>query len=91
MEQSDTVNALRFITKNILAVLLKQSATIDWLNNYMVLPLSEPMRVKAGDQLQVSFQYRAGSSIASLQNNLRVELLNQSATISTTPLVAVPA
>jgi len=68
-----TVNALRFITKNILAVLTHQSSTIDWLNHYLVLPLADPVHVKAGDMLQVGFQYRAGGSIPSLQHALRAE------------------
>lgn len=75
MEGSGTLNALRFITKNILTVLLDQSTTIDWLNHYMVLPLGEPLRVKMGDEVQVRFQYRAGNSIASLQNAMQVEIV----------------
>lgn len=71
--QTGSVNALRFITKNILAVLMKQGTTIDWLNHYMVLPLAAPVEVAAGDALQVSFQYRAGGSIPSLQQAMRVE------------------
>ncbi|HYD95828.1 MAG TPA: methyltransferase domain-containing protein [Noviherbaspirillum sp.] len=69
--QDGCVNALRFITKNILAVVMEQGETIDWLNHYMVLPLEEPVQVEAGDTLRVSFQYRAGGSIPSLQNALR--------------------
>lgn len=74
ISRSGTVNALRFITKNILAVMTQQSSTIDWLNHYMVLPLAEPVRVQAGDMLQVGFQYRAGGSIPSLQHALRAEV-----------------
>jgi type I protein arginine methyltransferase len=73
MAQSGRVNALRFITKNILTVLMKQGTTIDWLNHYMVLPLGEPVQVDAGDTLHVSFQYRAGGSIPSLQQAMRAE------------------
>ncbi len=74
MEQGGAVNAMRFITKNILAVLMTQSTTIDWLNHYLVLPLADSVMVQAGDQLHVSFQYRAGGSIASLQAALRAEM-----------------
>lgn len=71
MAQPGTVNALRFITKNILAVLMRQGTTIDWLNHYMVLPLAEPVQVSVGDTLRVGFQYRAGGSIPSLQQAMR--------------------
>ncbi|HEY0846975.1 MAG TPA: methyltransferase domain-containing protein [Noviherbaspirillum sp.] len=74
-ERNGTVNALRFITKNILAVLMEQASTIDWLNHYLVLPLSQPVPVLAGETLQVSFEYRAGGSIPSLQNAMRANCL----------------
>ncbi|MEB0134831.1 methyltransferase domain-containing protein [Actimicrobium sp. CCC2.4] len=67
MAHSGTVTSLRFITKNILAVLVDQQTTIDWLNNFMILPLDAPVEVLAGDVLQVSFNYRAGGSLPSLQ------------------------
>ncbi|HZW22049.1 methyltransferase domain-containing protein [Noviherbaspirillum sp.] len=75
MAQSGRVNALRFITKNILAVLMKQGSTIDWLNHYMVLPLEEAVGVRAGDTVRVAFQYRAGGSLPSLQQAMRVECI----------------
>ena len=65
---------MRFITKNILAVLLRERATIDWLNHYLALPLNTPVEARRGDVLRVGFKYRAGGSIPSLQNALRVEL-----------------
>lgn len=68
-----TINALRFITKNILAVLMEQASTIDWLNHYLVLPLHRPVRVRAGEAFDVRFEYRAGGSIPSLQHAMRVE------------------
>ncbi len=71
IERDGTVNALRFVTKNILAAVMEQSSTIDWLNHYLVLPLGEPVAVKAGDQLHVGFGYRAGGSIPSLQAAIR--------------------
>ena len=77
--QAGTVNALRFITKNILTVLMQQGTTIDWLNHYMVLPLANPVQVEAGDTLRVGFQYKAGGSIPSLQQAMRAERLPSAA------------
>ena len=71
MEQSGTVNAIRFITKNILSILTERCATIDWLNDYMVLPLTTPVNVAAGDQVRVNFDYRTGGSLQSLGQTLR--------------------
>lgn len=77
MAHNGTVNALRFITKNILAIDMQQPSTIDWLNRHLVLPLASPARVQKGDRLSVSFHYRTGSSITSLQNALHTELIAQ--------------
>lgn len=74
MERSATLNALRFVTKNILSVVQEKSSTIDWLNHYMVLPLPQSLEVKAGEIIDVSFRYRAGASIASLQNVLQARI-----------------
>lgn len=81
IEKSGTVNAMRFVTKNILAVVPERSSTIDWLNHYMTLPLSIPVKVQAGDQLQVQFHYRAGGSIPSLQATLRAAVIEEAATM----------
>jgi predicted RNA methylase len=73
-EKSGTVNALRFITKNILAVVQEEGRTIDWLNHYMSLPVANPVQVKAGDVVQVGFSYRAGGSLPSLEATMRVSV-----------------
>ncbi len=70
MERDGMVNALRFITKNILAIMPKQASTIDWLIDYLVLPLPTPVEAKAGDEISVSFSYLAGGSIRSLERSM---------------------
>ncbi|MBY0574724.1 MAG: methyltransferase domain-containing protein [Undibacterium sp.] len=76
IEQSGRLSALRFITKNILAIVAHNSSTIDWLNHYMVLPLARPMQVKAGEVIHVGFKYRAGGTIDSLQNAIEVQIVS---------------
>jgi predicted RNA methylase len=75
VENAGTLNAMRFITKNILAVVQEQSSTIDWLNHYMTLPLSKPVAVRPGDVLQLDFQYRCGGSLPSLQAAMRAKVV----------------
>lgn len=77
--RSGCVNAMRFVTKNILAVVSERNSTIDWLNHYMNLPLDQPIQVEEGDVLQVSFHYRAGGSLPSLQATLKCSLLYEAA------------
>lgn len=74
MEHDGTVNALRFLTKNVLAIDDRRASTIDWVIDYLVLPLGQPVAVRAGDELQVSFRYLAGNSIQSLEKNMRATL-----------------
>jgi predicted RNA methylase len=80
IEKGGVLNAMRFVTKNVLAIVQAQETTIDWLNHYMTLPLATPVEVAAGDVLQVSFSYRAGGSIPSLQASIRTGLANFPAT-----------
>jgi predicted RNA methylase len=91
IEKAGTLNALRFVTKNILAVVPEQSGTIDWLNHYMTLPLALPLDVTAGDTVQVSFSYRAGGSIPSLQASIRVALAGEQACAAVASPTRVPA
>jgi predicted RNA methylase len=78
-ERDGSLNALRFITKNILAVVPESNSTIDWLNHYMTLPLAEPVHLRAGESVQVSFAYRAGGQIQSLQATMQAQPLRQPA------------
>ncbi|TYQ20226.1 UNVERIFIED_ORG: putative RNA methylase [Zoogloea ramigera] len=82
VERTGEINAMRFVTKNVLAVVQDRATTIDWLNHYMTLPLALPVKARAGDVLEVSFQYRAGGSIPSLQASLKAELVFEAATQS---------
>ncbi|WP_426109724.1 methyltransferase domain-containing protein [Massilia sp. PWRC2] len=76
-----TVNAMRFITKNILAVVANEARTIDWLNNYMTVPL-EPLAVRAGQVLAVRLAYKAGCSIPALQAGLQLGLASNACATS---------
>jgi len=83
IEKAGCVNAMRFVTKNVLAVVPEQNTTIDWLNHYMTLPLAHPLQVEAGEILQLSFQYRAGGAIASLAAAIRVSVLDRVEAVAT--------
>ncbi|MFM9912078.1 MAG: methyltransferase domain-containing protein [Methylophilaceae bacterium] len=76
MNQDGTVNAIRIITKNILAI-TENSSTIDWLNHFLALPLTNPVKVNSGDTLRVSFKYRAGDTFTPLLNSLRAEVIGK--------------
>lgn len=68
--QSGHLNALRFVTKNVLAILVGEQRAIEWNNQHLVLPLQEPMAVKRGDAIRIEFNYEAGGSLESLADSL---------------------
>ncbi len=90
IEKAGSVNAMRFVTKNILAVVPEENSTIDWLNHYMALPMTNPVQVKVGDVLEVSFHYRAGGSIPSLETSIRVDVVTEEMQMNT-PKIATYA
>ncbi len=72
-----TLNALRFITKNLVAILATEHRSIDWHCQYLVLPLAEPVQLQPGDRIRLRFHYLAGAEIEQLQRALLVQRLPQ--------------
>jgi predicted RNA methylase len=92
VEKAGRLNAMRFITKNVLSIIESRGTTIDWLNHYMMLPLAQPLDVRPGDVVQVAFAYRAGGSIPSLQASIRTAVVGRiDAVEAPADGVAVPA
>jgi type I protein arginine methyltransferase len=74
VQRDGTVNALRFITKNLIGIFAAEGRSADWHMPYMSLPLPQPLRVQAGDAVHIRFQYEPGGSIESLQSSLQAAL-----------------
>ena len=74
-EQKGTVNALRFITKNVVGIFVNEGRSADWVMQYMSLPLPHPIHVEAGDRVRIRFQYETGGTIESLSGSLQAERL----------------
>lgn len=67
------LNAVRFVTKNVLHVNLQENRTVDWHNFYMVLPIHAPIPVTVGDRVSIRFSYQPGDPIESLTSSLNVQ------------------
>jgi predicted RNA methylase len=65
--QPGTLNAVRFITKNLLAIIPAERRSIDWLMNYLIVPLETAVDVQAGDVVDVAFDYVFGEPLSSLK------------------------
>jgi hypothetical protein len=91
------LNALRFITKNVLTIALAEQRTIDWFSQYLVVPLAEPLIVETGEEIEVEFSYAAGAAFSALTSTLKVSpvqqsdfyaAVNQTQQVKPTPLTA---
>lgn len=70
--QTGTLNALRFITKNVLAVVAEEQRTIDWFSQYLIVPLPNPLAVTAATEIELHFSYKAGAPFAALTSSLHI-------------------
>ncbi len=55
-----SLNAVRIITKNLLALVYEPPASIDWTMNYLVVALPSPVDMLPGDGFSIRFNYRPG-------------------------------
>jgi type I protein arginine methyltransferase len=70
--KAGTLNALRFITKNLLAIRQDTHTTVDWHNAYLVLPLEAPIQVEADDLIEITFSYPVGAPLEALRPEVTV-------------------
>ncbi|MEK6749093.1 MAG: methyltransferase domain-containing protein [Pseudomonadota bacterium] len=63
--QSGEFNALRIITKNVLAVVEAENRTVDWFNQYLIVPLTSPIQVATNTCVHIEFDYPAGGALES--------------------------
>ncbi len=71
------LNALRLITKNILAINMLTHSTIDWHTQYIIVPLSTPITVSKGDHISIRFSYQGGAPLNALSDSLEVRLVSK--------------
>jgi predicted RNA methylase len=71
-ERSGRLNAVRLVTKNVLAVTPGHAAgaSVDWLMNYLVVPLRRPVDVRTGESVRVRFSYLPGDEISALMGSV---------------------
>ena len=71
------LNALRLITKNILAINMLTHSTVDWHTQYIIVPLSTPIAVSQGDHISIRFSYQGGAPLNALSDSLEVRLVSK--------------
>jgi type I protein arginine methyltransferase len=71
VERGGWLNAVRVVTKNILAVHGHPPRSVDWTMNYLVVPLAAPLYANAGERVRITFQYEPGDEIHVLAGSVR--------------------
>jgi type I protein arginine methyltransferase len=68
------VNALRFVTRSVLAMDTKTGTTVDWYNQHFIAPLDEPLKLEANQAVNVRFAYAPGDALHVLTDSLQVSV-----------------
>lgn len=66
------LNAVRFITRNVLAILPAEQRSVDWLMNHLIVPLPAAIEVSPGDVVEIAFDYAFGGPLHSLKPTARL-------------------
>jgi protein arginine N-methyltransferase 1 len=67
-------NAIRLVTKNVLAIDPATGQTADWIMGYLVMPIPAPIVVHSGDSPSVAFGYQPGDELVALTDSLDAHL-----------------
>jgi len=70
IEGAGMFNGLRFITKNLLAIVESEGRSIDWDMHDLVIPLAQPREVLPGQSLRIRFRYDGGDSLLALAESI---------------------
>ncbi len=73
INQAGTLNAVRFVTQNVITVDLAKQNAVTWPNQCLVLPIETPTHVDCGQTIDITFSYAAGGSIQQLADSLCVQ------------------
>lgn len=76
VDQPGYLNAIRIITKNLLAIRMTPPGSVDWRMGYLIVPLPTPVFAEAGSRVRVRFAYRPGDEITVLMDSARVAVLS---------------
>lgn len=74
IETDGLFNAVRMVTKNVLAMDTTTGQTADWIMGYLVVPIPAAILVHAGDSPSVVFGYHPGDELVAFTDSLDAHL-----------------
>jgi predicted RNA methylase len=72
---SGHLNAIRIVTKNLLAIRTAPPGSVDWLMGYLILPLATPVSVDDGARVRLSLEYRPGDELDATMKSAHAEVV----------------
>jgi hypothetical protein len=71
-ERTGTFNAIRLLTQNILSIDEHMGTFISWANQFLVLPIDQPMQLASNEMVPIKFAYRSGDELEAFRDGLSV-------------------
>lgn len=73
-ERTGMFNALRLLTQNIFSIDEHMGTFVSWANQFLVLPIIQPMQLSANDMVPIKFAYRSGDELSTFCESLSTSL-----------------
>jgi type I protein arginine methyltransferase len=71
--QSGQLSAIRFITQNLIAIDTEKQLSYPWPNQFLILPIDDPILIEEGQEVAIDFCYRVGENLQSLAGSIQVD------------------
>lgn len=72
IRENGICNATRWILKNVLAIAPEQNRAVFWHNQYMILPLEQPLQVSQSEELRLYLTYHMGCEVSQLSSAVNI-------------------
>ena len=69
-EREGTFNAIRLLTHNILSIDDHMGTFVTWANQFLVLPVENPVAVSTNEMVPIKFAYRSGDELEAFTRGL---------------------
>lgn len=69
-EREGTFNAIRLLTHNILSIDDHMGTFVSWANQFLVLPVENPVAVSINEMVPIKFAYRSGDELDAFTRGL---------------------
>jgi predicted RNA methylase len=71
-EQPGIFNAIRLLTHNILSIDEHMGTLVSWANQFLVLPIEQPVVLSTNEMVPIKFAYRSGDELETFRSGLCV-------------------